>query len=250
MIRIVHRIAEILMHHHQHIRAVRRKNDAAVIPAGVHAAALGRHLKKHVVRIVAVHKILREISRDHAVVMLLLKDFHHLRVRFRTDQLPLRQPRKDSGVIAGRRGSQPVIPVKMNRIVKHRVPAAQLLNTVIDCIHAQIIDHDIGRNVIADDDHQRRRILHPQHRARVQRDQHAAPVHIMILPVRQQLIQARLPLLDPVKQRRQDIGLHGTRRLEFLICPHGNDIAVKVIGIDAREPVIAFQFRLNPFLQC
>ena len=113
--------------------------------------------------------------------MLLLKNLQHLRVRFRAYQSPRCQPRKNAGVIPGSRCSQLIIPLKMKRIVQHRVPASQSADARIDRIQPQIVDHHVRRHIVADNDHQGGCVLHPENRPRLQRTQDSAAVNRVFL---------------------------------------------------------------------
>ena len=100
MIGVIHRIAEIFMHHNDDIGAVRGIDDAAVVAAGVHTAAFGSDLNGSFFAVVfAIHIVNWKITDNHGVVVLLFKDFNHSGIFLWSDKLVLCQADKDAGII-------------------------------------------------------------------------------------------------------------------------------------------------------
>ena len=137
----------------------------------------------------------------------------------------------------------------MQGIVQRRIPAPQSLDALIDLFNAQMIDHHIGSNIIADNNHQRGDIPHPHDRPCLQGIEHPASVHKMLLLIGQHLVQIHSPLFHLIKQAGQYVSLDRAGRLNLLIRPHGDHISMKIIGINTHGPVITLKFRLNPFLK-
>ena len=161
---------EVFVHQHDDILAVRGVDDAAVVAAGVHAAALTGHPDAfRFAGLLAVQIELREIVGQHGIVVLLAEDGQHLRAGLSADEGALCHLREQRRIIAGGGGAKVAVAVKVERIVQHRVGKAQLPDAGVDRIQPQIVDDHIGGDVVRADDHHGGGVLHLERRPHAQR---------------------------------------------------------------------------------
>ena len=140
---------EVLVHQHDDILPIGRVHDAAVVAAGIHAAALAGHPEQfRGTGLIAVQIIRREVLGQHGVVVLLAQNAQHLRAGRLAHQLSFGYAGQQGGVIPGRGGAQLVIAVKVQGIVQDGMGKAQLPDAGVDGVQPQVIDEHIRGNVV------------------------------------------------------------------------------------------------------
>ena len=119
MVVVLDDVVEVLIHQDDDILAVGGVDDAAVVAAGVHAAALAGHPDQlRLTGLLTVEVELGEIVGEHGVVVLLTEDGQHLGAGLGADERALRHLREEGGIIPGRRGAEVGVEVKVKGVVQ------------------------------------------------------------------------------------------------------------------------------------
>ena len=251
MVAVLYDIVEILVHQHDNVLPVGGMDDAAVVAAGVHAAAFACHPDQfRGTGLLAVQIVLGEIRRQHGVVVLLTQDAQHLTACLPAHQLPLCNTSKQPGVVPRSGGAQLPVPVKVQGIMQYRPGKTQLPDAIVDSIQPQIVDDHIGGDIVGAYDHHGGGVPHLQLCSHPQCPQHPTAVYKLTLPVGDGLLQVRFAPLCLQVQRRKDERLDGRGGLKFLLRPHLQRVPLQVVHKNAHLSLIAVQLCGDPLFQC
>ena len=225
-------------------------DDAAVVAAGVHAAALAGHPDKlRLAGLLAVQIELGEIVGQHGVVVLLAEDAQHGGAGFFADQRALCHLRKQGGVVPGRGGAQLIVAVKVEGVVQDGVPKAQFPDAGIDGVQPQVIDDHIGGNVVRADDHHGGGVLHLELCPHAQGPEHPGAVHELAGLVGDLLLQVSPAPAGLQIQHRQNERLDGGGRLELLVGTDLHRAAAQVVHKNAHPALIGIELCGNALFQ-
>ena len=124
-------------------------HDAAVVAAGVHAAAFAGHPEQlRGPGLLAVQIILREVLGQHGVVVLLTQDGQHLDAGGFAHQGAPSHLGQQGSVVPGRGGAQLPVPVKVQGVVQYCVGKAQLPDAGVDGVQPQVVDEHVRGDVV------------------------------------------------------------------------------------------------------